>query len=384
MKIELTQAHTGYDRNTCFVHARAAAIPGDPPAVVMTMHPLRLTGTDVFYAVNEIRTEDGGKTWTEPVVHSAALGRRPMGNDEEEEIADLYPKWHENTGVVLNVGSSVIYTGDRFLPHPRPAAPAYTVYHADAHKWTPWKTLSFPDPKKFAETNAGSCQRLDLPNGDILQPVTFGLPETAGYRGIDQVQGVSTVVRCTFDGETLKYVEHGAELTIRAGGGFDEPSITCVKGRYYLTLRNDDTGYVAAGDDGLQYDTPIPWRFDDGANLGNYSTQQHWVTHNDELYLVYNRRGANNNHIFRHRAPLFIGKVDTDRLCVIRDTEQILVPERGARLGNFGVTEISENEVWVIVAEWMQCKLPDWWKPRNCERYGSDNTIFVAKLFFEE
>ena len=88
--------------------------------------------------------------------------------------------------------------------------------------------------------------------------------------------------------------------------------------------------------------------------------------------------------MFRHRAPLFIGKVDTERMCVMRDTEQILAPERGARLGNFGVTEISENEVWVIVAEWMQSKLPDHWNPMNCERYGSDNTIFVARVFFDE
>ena len=85
-RVEIEQARCGYDRQRCFVHARAAAIPGDPPAVVMTMHPLRLTGTDIFYAVNEIRTEDGGKTWTEPVVHDKTLGRRPMGNDQEEQI----------------------------------------------------------------------------------------------------------------------------------------------------------------------------------------------------------------------------------------------------------------------------------------------------------
>jgi len=384
LRIEIKKARSGYDRKTCFVHARAAAIPGDPPTVVMTMHPLRLTGTDVFYAVHEIRTDDGGKTWSEPIAHEKTLGRRPMENDQEEEIIDLYPKWHEKTGVVLGVGSSVLYTGDVLLPHPRLVKPGYTVYDAEAHAWTPWKKLDLPDAEKFYETHCGSAQRFDLPNGDILLPIAFGLSDTAGYLGHDQMQEVSAVARCAFDGENLKYIEHGAELTLREGGGLCEPSLAFVNGRHFLTLRNNETGYVTASDDGLHYDTPVPWTFDDGSNLGNYFTQQHWVSHGDELYLVYTRRGAKNDHIFRHRAPLFIGQVDTERLCVIRETERILVPERGARLGNFGVTEISDNEVWVVVAEWMQCKLPDHWNPMNCERYGSDNTIFVAKLFFEE
>ena len=59
MKIELRTVHSGYDRVTCFVHARSAAIPGDPPIVVMTMHPLRLTGCDVFYETYGMRTNNG-------------------------------------------------------------------------------------------------------------------------------------------------------------------------------------------------------------------------------------------------------------------------------------------------------------------------------------
>jgi hypothetical protein len=67
-----------------------------------------------------------------------------------------------------------------------------------------------------------------------------------------------------------------------------------------------------------------------------------------------------------------MAQVDPEKLCVIRETEQILVPERGARLGNFGVTDISPSETWVTVAEWMQ--------PRGVEKYGSDGSVFVAKI----
>jgi hypothetical protein len=85
-----------------------------------------------------------------------------------------------------------------------------------------------------------------------------------------------------------------------------------------------------------------------------YNTQQHWVTHSDGLFLVYTRQADNNGHIFRHRAPLFIAEVDPERLCLIRASERILVPERGARLCNFGVVDVNERETWVTVAEWMQ------------------------------
>ena len=83
-------------------------------------------------------------------------------------------------------------------------------------------------------------------------------------------------------------------------------------------------------------------------------------------------RGANNDHVFRHRASLFFVKIDVERTCLIRESEQIAVPERGARLGNFGVTNVSPELAYLTVTEWMQ--------PRGCERYGSDNALFIVKF----
>ena len=105
-----------------------------------------------------------------------------------------------------------------------------------------------------------------------------------------------------------------------------------------------------------------------GSILQNYNTQQHWMTVGDELYLVYTRRGANNDHVFRHRAPLFASRVENMKL--VRNSEIALVPQRGARMGNFGVTRINENTSAVMVSEWMQ--------PSGCEKYGSDNSIFLS------
>jgi hypothetical protein len=221
-----------------------------------------------------------------------------------------------------------------------------------------------PDEPKFGSSGAGSAQRVDLVGGDILLPIYFKEPS--------EQQFSVTVCRCRFDGDRLEYVTRGNEMTVPVDRGLYEPSLTCFRGRYYLTLRNDQHGYVATSTDGLQYDQPRRWTFDDGTDLGNYNTQQHWVTHSDGLYLVYTRRGAMNDHVFRHRAPLFIAQVDPDRLQVIRATEQVLIPQRGARLGNFGVVDVSADETWISAAEWMQ--------PEGVERHGSDNSVFVAKL----
>ena len=131
----------------------------------------------------------------------------------------------------------------------------------------------------------------------------------------------------------------------------------------------------------LNFSPPKKWTFDDGSDLGNYNTQQHWVRHpRHGLWLVYTRKGAGNDHVFRHRAPLFIAKVDPEKLHIIRSTEQILVPEKGARLGNFGVTEISENETWVTAAEWMQGPPPNHHDPKPLIARGADNRIWVAKV----
>ena len=371
----------GYDRKTCFVHPRPGLIPGDPFKVVVTMSQMSLAQdkNDVYYSLHEMRSDDGGRTWTGPVEHADTLGRRPLGNGEEI-LCDFWPAWHEGSGVLLGTGHSCYYVND---DTPFDFARRSTVYSAcdpGSGVWMAWKRLQTPDPEKFWNEGAGSTQRVDLPNGDILLPSYFTRRETATDARMHEIVGISTVLRCCFDGQTLTCIEHGDELSVPTGRGFCEPSLAVFGGRFYLTLRNDDYGAVTSGTDGLHFAAPRRWTWDDGSDLGSYNTQQHWVTMPDALYLVYTRRGAGNDHVFRHRAPLFIAQVDPERLCVIRATEQILVPERGARLGNFGVVKISATESWVTVAEWMQTIDPNPWDSAVCERYGSDNSIYVAKI----
>ena len=380
--IERTVATQGFDGKMCWVHARAGAIPATGnanPTVVMTLQKLQLSGSDVFYALNEMRSLDGGQSWSNPVEHRS-FARAPFAFDGHEDleitVCDFTPKWHAKTRKLLGTGHTVVYQ-DNKVRHVRPRATAYAVYDPASQKWSPWKTVEMPSDAKFANAGAGSVQRLDLANGEILLPIYF--------KEIGQRQYATTVLRCEFDGETLRYREHGSELTVPVKRGLYEPSVTEFGGRYFLTMRNDNHGYISASEGGgaLTFSDPKKWKFDDGSDLGNYNTQQHWVRHPGHgLWLVYTRRGAGNDHVFRHRAPLFIARVDPDKLHVLRATEQILVPEKGARLGNFGVTEISEDETWVTATEWMQGPAPNHHDPKPLIARGADNRVWVAKLKF--
>lgn len=366
--VALDVVQSGYDKEQCWVHARAGVIPGELPVAVMTTQKLQLSGSDIFYGLNVFRKKVGEGAWEGPVEQPTFL-RRHNQDGTETVVCDFSPKWHDASGTLLGTGHTAQYQGDK-LVHNRRRATAYAVYDAKKGEFLPWKTLEMPttvdpvDDDIFFNSGAGSTQRVDLLEGDILLPVYHKAKEATYYN--------SSVLRCAFDGETLSVREFGNALSVPIKRGLYEPSLAAFQGRYYLTLRNDDNGYVAVSEDGLHFGEPRIWTFDDGMPLGNYNTQQHWAVHRDGLFLVYTRRGANNDHVFRHRAPLFMAQIEPENLCVIRATERILVPERGARLGNFGVTRVSDTETWVTVTEWMQ--------PAGCEEHGSDNSIYVARI----
>ncbi len=381
-RIQLDTIHSGYDGVHCWVHPRAGIIPtpGGTPIVVLTMMKLWLKGSDVFSPLSDMRTDDLGRTWSEPHEHTHALGERRAADGTPIMPSDFWPAWHSKSGKLLGIGHTVYYDekdGVRKVRKFRPRETSYSVYDPVQRTWSPWLALVMPDEPRFKNAGAGSVKRVDLPNGDILLPIY--------HNEIGQTSSRVVVLRCKFDGTTLSVKEVGSEVAVPPGDevvrGVGEPSLARIGSRFYLSLRQDLTGYVTSSNDGLHFDTPRPWTWDDGTNLGNYNTQTHWVTHNDKLYLVYTRKGANNDHVFRHRAPLFMAEVDQKRLVVIRATERILVPERGARLGNFGVTDISANETWVTVAEWMQTWGPNFIMPVD-NKYGSNNSVYVAHIFW--
>ncbi len=379
MKIELSQIkNPAFDGSYCYTHARAAR-KGDGEWV-MTTQPLLLTGMDVFYGMELLHSSDG-KAWSAPQ-KSATLTRQPHTEhaDWTQAMCDATPIWHRATGKLLLIGHNAIYgPNNKIAPYPHRRSTLYSVYDESTRDFGELQTVQMPDNVTYYACGSGSSQCLELEGGELLVPISFEDERAAG----DPWHSCSSVavMRCAFDGKHLTVKEVGNALTTSIPRGLCEPSIATHGGEYFLCIRNDETGFLSKSADGVHFCEPLPLSFDDGENVGNYNTQQHWLRGGGKLYLVYTRKNANNDHVFRHRAPLFVAELDPERLCLLRHTEQLVIPERGARLGNFTCLDLDDNHAVVVAAEWMQSiKGKDW---RYCMEFGSDNSIFVAHLTFD-
>lgn len=336
-------------------HPRACMIPGEDGRPVALMTTQSIGGSDYFGPVHYMLSRDLGKTWSEPEP-IAALGREPVAEHAQlmAGVCDVQPQFHPQTGTVLALGHVVFYRGPRFSRGDQLARyPVYAVRRVDG-SWSKRKVLKWDDPRgAFIYTN--NCgQRVVMPNGDIVMSFTFG-PEAKSR----MVAGV----RCSFDGENLKVLAVGPPLRNHVGRGLLEPSVTRFKERFYMTIRAEDGhGYVAVSDDGLNYRRKTAWAWDDGSPIAMSTTQQHWLTHDEGLFLVYTRKDETNANVIRWRSPLWVARVDPGRLCLVRRTERIVLPlvgdgveepDRVALMGNFAVVNATRQESWVTVGEWI-------------------------------
>lgn len=335
-------------------HPRACVLPGkSQPTVFMTRQWIR--GSDYFGPVQWSQSEDLGKTWSSPRPIEA-LGREPVDGHPGlmAGVCDVVPQYHAKTKTVLALGHVVFYRGPRFAKGDQLARyPVYAV-RAEDGTWSPRRILEWDDPRGAFIYSNNCGQRVVMPNGDVMMAFTFG-PKSK-HR---MVAGV----RCSFDGEKLAVKEVGAPLELNVGRGLLEPSVTRFGDRFFMTIRAEDgNGYVATCKDGVNYDDMAAWRWDDGEPIGMSTTQQHWLNHSDGLFLVYTRRDKSNTNVIRWRSPLWVAQVDVKRRCLIRSTEQVVLPLVGdgvnkpddvALMGNFHVTNVSPFESWVTVGEWL-------------------------------
>ncbi|NLM76857.1 MAG: exo-alpha-sialidase [Ruminococcaceae bacterium] len=315
-----------------------------------------LTGNDVgplFF----LRTRDLGKTWT-PAALSRNWHKVPLADHVFEEPW-FVPFYHTKSQQLLALGNThfVVDEGKDSgqknehhvrLPGRDPSA-VYSLWREQQQDFLPWQRLSLPENLSLGLYYAG--QKHECPDGTILVPGYY-------YKGPAKTSAPEhvcvTVLRLEFRDGELRFLEHGSVHVIEEKRGLAEPSLICCNGQFFLTVRHDARGYVARSDDGLEFQPLQPWLFDDGETLGNYNTQQHWLKHDNRLFLVYNRKSELNHGVFRSRAPLFVAEVDQERLCVIRDSERILIPEQRARMGNFAIADVTADESWVITGDWLE------------------------------
>ncbi|MFG0334176.1 MAG: sialidase family protein, partial [Maioricimonas sp. JB049] len=319
-------------------HPRACMLPGKDGKPVALMNIQEIGGSDYFGPVHWTESLDRGKTWTDPEP-IAALDRDPVpGRDDglKAGVCDVTPQYHPQTGTVLALGHVVFYKGAYFARGEQLARyPVYVTRAADG-TWSERKILEWEDPRGSFIYSNNCGQRVVLPNGDIQLAFTFGPKSEARM-----VAGV----HATFDGEELTIREVGPPLHNAHGRGLLEPSVTSFGGKIWMTIRAEDNrGYVAVSDDGLNFEKKRPWAWEDGTPLEMSTTQQHWLTHSDGLFLVYTRKDPSNANVIRWRSPLWVAQVDPERQCLIRETEQVVLPLVGdgvndpnkvALMGNF-------------------------------------------------
>jgi hypothetical protein len=324
--------------------------------MIATAQYLNVAGSDLFSGILMSQSFDEGQTWSE---FKEQEGLKPIIDGDRITVGcDGTPMYHKKTGKVLLLGHTAEYKAGGLHPTGKKRCTFYSVFDYDKNEFSKMRIIEMPEG--FENCGNGCGQSVELPDGDLLIPVYY-------YEN-NNVSSCATVLKCSFDGETVKLKEIGNSLYIDIPRGLGEPSIIFHNGIYYMTIRNDEAGFVAKSEDGLNYTDLQLWKWEDGSILQNYNTQQHWLKVNGDLYLTYTRRGADNDHVFRHRAPIFAAKVENMRL--VRDSEVVVVTEKGARLGNFGCTELKNGKWAVMAAEWMQ--------PAGCEKYGSDNHIYIS------
>ena len=366
--IKVEAAHKEVNDQYFWFHPYLATIPGagrdGMPAVILVTQK-HLVADDHYSNTFVMRTNDLGKTWSGPTPVPQLKWLSEGGYDLA--ISSIVPNWHPQSGKLVAIGHSNLHNRPSgFIDKPGATWLFYTAYDPKADRWSDWEPLG-KRAKDYYSAAAGCCQWIVEPDGSLLAPVYVQQKAGAPW-------GV-LVLKCTFDGGRLHVQERGNLLERPQSRGIHEPSLIRFKGRYYLTIRSNDTALVSTSADGLHFEPMREWRFDDGKVLGSYNTQQHWVTHNKELFLTYTRRGADNDHIARHRAPLFIAEVNPEKLVVLRATERIVFPERGVPLGNFGANFVTPDESWVSVGENM------WNYGKNAPTAkGAEGAILIGRI----
>jgi hypothetical protein len=349
-RIERRVIWNGRRTGTTWFMPRVTAIPGTPrPLLVMTCQTIN--GSDYYGPLHWSESRDLGATWSDPAP-IPGLGRRTHPDGVEEGVCDVVPEYHAKTGVVLALGHNVYYKDGKLTRPSEQRWPVYFIRRADG-SWTAPRKLEWDEPEASAMHTSGCAQRVTLPGGDILLPLSFG-PQGRQDRAVASVL-------CSFDGTELKIRRKGNTLRLAVARGLLEPSMERFGGRYYMTIRAEDgRGYVSTSADGLEWAAQRPWCWQDGEPLGMSTTQQHFLPLGGALFLVYTRRDPSNERVMRWRAPIYIAQVDAAKAALIRDTERIVfpligdgvkAPEGVARMGNFHTLAITERLALITVAE---------------------------------
>jgi len=274
-------------------HPRACMFPDQNGNPIALMNLQEIGGSNYFGPVHWTVSKDLGRTWSEPEP-IASLGRDPVSGRKDNLMAgvcDVTPQYHPQTNTVIALGHVVFYKGDYFARKEQLARyPVYAVRAADG-TWSQRKVLKWDDPRGGHIYSNNCGQRVVRPDGSVQMSFTFGPEENNRM-----VAGV----RASFDGSELRVQQVDPPLHNPKGRGLLEPSVTEFANQFWITIRAEDNRMS--------------------------TTQQHWLTHSEGLFLVYTRKDQSNSNVIRWRSSLWVAQVDPIIRRLIRETEQIVLP----------------------------------------------------------
>ncbi len=164
---------------------------------------------------------------------------------------------------------------------------------------------------------------------------------------------VSSALCTLADGKLLVQKMGNSHTIENSPRGLYEPHVVRWNDRFYMTCRAEDgCGYLLVSDDGLNWSEPEAWSWDNGEKIAMNQTMTKWLVHAQGLLLCYTRIRPDNAETFRHRAPLHIAELDIATRRLKKDTECIIVPNKGLPVGNFWVWPVNQEETCVVTAEW--------------------------------
>jgi hypothetical protein len=226
----------------------------------------------------------------------------------------------------------------------KPTAKAWDRIGIAKDELIPDVQLGTQVPQTIGHTWASAC--IVLGGDTILQAFTTKEENGVQYN----IQSMIAV----FENGKYRILHISNSWTNATGRGLYEPQIAQFKDEFFMTARAEDGyGYfVKSRDRGRTWDKPIRWRWDNGEVIPMDQTMTKLIPHSNGLILVYTRIRDDNAQTFRHRAPLHVADFDTESLALKRNTERIIVPDKGFAVGNFWVWTVSREESYVVTAEW--------------------------------
>lgn len=296
---------------------------------------------------------DGGKTWLVPQEIPALVSHELIGTPFTQAVADPRPFTLQDGSVVV-FGCTTFYTvqgnssWDKTVSAAPPAEEAvYAIWHPENGQWSNIGSLKL---NGFTSLRTACTQAVLLDEDKIIVPIYLNSGEIVDHFGYQSPRFISITGIYRKKGDVLELVAQSNILKIPVGRGCIEPSMVRLpQGGYAITLRAEDGQmHQALSSDGLNWSEIRPWKWDDGSAIKTDSTQQHWATVGDKVFLLYTRADGSNEHIMRFRAPLYIAEADVKNAQLIRATEQVLFPRQqinntDMHYGNFHCTQLSAD-----------------------------------------